>query len=139
MKTSEILARLKESRVLTVEVGHITFTGECPLYAKLMGIINACARTKDSSDAEMAALAVNHWEGVTEADIFPDGDPDKLVPFDRELFDELIRDRADWWKPISMKLTEIVQARQVVKEAEIKNSPAGTTQKRSKDSKTPKE
>lgn len=128
----DLIAQLKAARALEVKVGHITFIGECPLYAKLMGIIAKCKDSSNSADAEMAALAIIDWQGVTQADIIPGGDPEVLVPFSRELFDTVIRDRVDWWTAISQKITESVMARQVQKEAEIKNSPAGTITKRSR-------
>lgn len=127
--SAELLAKLAEGRKLAVNVGHITFTGECPLYAKLMGIISKCKDTASSADAEMAAIAITGWDGMTEADVIADGDPSKLVAFSRELCDNLIKDRAEWWTPISVKISESVMARQIQKEAEIKNFQAGTITK----------
>lgn len=127
--SAELLAKLAEKRKLEVVVGHITFTGECPLYAKLMGIISKCKDTANSADAEMAVLAVTGWEGMTEADVIAGGDPSRLIPFSRELCDNLIRDRVEWWTPISVKITESVMSRQIQKEDELKNFQAGTITK----------
>lgn len=133
MSTQELINQLQATRKLEVKVGNITFTGICPRYSRLSKIIND---TKDdSADAKMAALAIDGWDGVTEADIIKGGDSAKVIPFDQALFNELIFDRYDWWVPIARAITQSAMARQVVKEAEIKNSVAGTTPKRSRNSK----
>jgi len=92
-----------------------------------MRIINSTE--DDSADAVMAFKAVKNWIGATEADIVSGGDPNKELEFDRKLFEEVLFDRADWWKPISMEITKSVMARQMVKETEAKNLPAGTITK----------
>lgn len=135
MKPAELLERLRADRKIEVQVGHITFFGQCPLYARLMRIINEYSEDKTvSADAVIASIAVTGWEGVTEADIIPGGDPSVLVPFDQELYRELVMDRIVWWTSISRAVTKSVFDRQVIKEAEIKNSPAGTTTKPSRKS-----
>lgn len=135
MKPAELLERLRADRKIEVQVGHITFTGQCPLYSRLIRIINEYSGDKTiSPDAVMASIAITGWEGVTERDIIPDGDPDILVPFDQTLYNELVMDRMDWWLNISKAITKSAFDRQVVKEAEIKNSPAGTTTKPSRKS-----
>lgn len=137
--SAELIKRLKAARELKVQIGHITFIGECPLFATCMAIINKFSKTKNSADAELAAESITDWIGVTEADILPGGDATVLVPFDPELFAVLIRDRADWWTPISQEITALVQARQMTKGKELGNLQAGTTPKRSKGSQKPKE
>lgn len=136
----DILERIKQSRKFVVKIGHITFTGDCPQYAKLLKIINQASKPDAPvpSDIQMCIAAIDGWEGVTEADIFPDGDPEIKVPFEKELFDDLIIDRIDWWTEISRAITESVSKRQIKKEVALKNSPAGTTKKRSKGSQAPK-
>ncbi len=119
--STELIKRLKESRALEVKLGEITFYGECPLYGKCMGVINKYSGTTDPADIELAAISVNGWSGVTEADIIVGGDPSKDIEFDRELFNILIHDRSDWWKAVSAKVSELVQQRQIVKESEVKN------------------
>ena len=133
--SEELIGRLRTARKITVEVGHITFIGVCPTYSKLMRIVND--KHDDSPDARMAALAINNWQGVTAPDIVDDGDPEKLIPYSENLYQELIFDRADWWKPISIAITQSVLKRQMMKENEIKNSLAGTTHEPLKDSPVP--
>lgn len=125
MSNEQLIADLRKAREFEVTVGHITFHGVCPTYSKLMRIINATE--DDSADAVMAFRAVTNWLGMTEADVIKGGDGNKELPFDQKLFDELIFDRADWWKPISVEITKSVMARQMVKEIEAKNLQAGTT------------
>jgi hypothetical protein len=120
MSNEILIAQLRKAREFEVTVGGITFYGTCPTYSKLMRIINSTET--DSADAVMAQRAVTNWLGVTEADVIKGGDVNKELPFDQKLFDELIFDRADWWKPISIEITKSVMSRQMVKEAEIKNS-----------------
>ena len=127
MSNEQLIAQLRKAREFEVTVGHITFYGECPTYSKLMRIINSTE--DDSADAVMAFKAVKNWIGVTEADIVAGGDSGKELEFDRKLFEEVLFDRADWWKPISMEITKSVMARQMVKETEAKNLPAGTITK----------
>lgn len=127
MSNEQLIAQLRKAREFEVTVGHITFYGECPTYSKLMRIINSTE--DDSADAVMAFKAVKNWIGVTEADIVAGGDPTKELEFDQKLFQEVLFDRADWWKPISMEITKSVMARQMVKETEAKNLPAGTITK----------
>ena len=125
MSNEHLIAQLRKAREFEVTVGHITFYGVCPTYSKLMRIINSAEN--DSADAVMACRAVTNWLGLTEADVIKGGDVDKELAFDQKLFEELIFDRADWWKPISMEITKSVMARQMVKETEAKNLQAGTT------------
>ena len=127
MSNEQLIAQLRKAREFEVTVGHITFYGECPTYSKLMRIINSTE--DDSADAVMAFKAVKNWIGMTEADIIAGGDSGKELEFDRKLFEEVLFDRADWWKPISMEITKSVMARQMVKETEAKNLPAGTITK----------
>lgn len=127
MSNEQLIAQLRKAREFEVTVGHITFYGECPTYSKLMRIINSTE--DDSADAVMAFKAVKNWIGLTEADVIAGGDVTKELEFDRKLFEELIYDRADWWKPISVKISESVMARQIQKESEIKNFQAGTITK----------
>lgn len=127
MSNEQLIAQLRKAREFEVTVGHITFYGECPTYSKLMRIINSTE--DDSADAVMAFKAVKNWIGATEADIIAGGDSGKELEFDRKLFEEVLFDRADWWKPISMEITKSVMARQMVKETEAKNLPAGTITK----------
>jgi hypothetical protein len=127
MSNEQLIAQLRKAREFEVTVGHITFYGECPTYSKLMRIINSTE--DDSADAVMAFKAVKNWIGATEADIIAGGDPGKELEFDRKLFEEVLFDRADWWKPISMEITKSVMARQMIKESEIKNLSAGTITK----------
>lgn len=124
MSNEQLIADLRKAREFEVTVGHITFYGVCPTYSKLMRIINATE--DDSADAVMAFRAVTNWIGMTKADIIKGGDATE-IEFDRRLFEEVIFDRADWWKPISIEITKSVMSRQMVKESEIKNSQAGTT------------
>lgn len=140
MSAELIIQQLRDARKFSVEVGHITFLCFCPTFSRVSAIItNAILKkAEDLSDAEIASISVIGWEGVTDADIRPGGDAGTLIPFDAKLFQELIFDRGDWWTPISMKVAESVQARKGVKEAEIKNSNAGTTIKPLKSSKVSK-
>lgn len=131
MSNEILIAQLRKARELEVVVGHITFYGVCPTYSKLMRIISST--DNDSADAVMACRAVTNWIGVTEADVIKGGDSSKELEFDQKLFEELIFDRADWWKPISIEITKSVMSRQMVKETEIKNSQAGTTTKPEKE------
>lgn len=135
MNAVDILAKLRAGRELKVVVDHITFIGQCPLYSRLMRVMTDSFKDTDMApDAVMASKCITNWEGVTEADILPGGDPTVVVPFDKALFEELVLDNKDWWIPISKAITSSVMDRQVKKEAEIKNSPATTTRKRSKGS-----
>lgn len=129
-----LLDKLRESRKFEVVVGHITFSGVCPKYSRLSKVI---ADSKDdSADAKMASISITGWQGMTEADIIKGGDESISVTFDQELYEELIFDRRDWWVPIAQAVVNNATARQIVKEAEIKNSPAGMTPKVSKGSKS---
>lgn len=112
---------------MEIKIGNITFYGTCPLYSTCLSIINKCAKTGDAADVELVLRAITGWNGVTEADLFNDGDSNEIVDFDKDLFNEVIRDRHDWWVPISARITESIYERQIKKETEIKNSAAGTT------------
>lgn len=138
MSTQDIIERLKALRGFQEKIGDVTFVGECPSWAKAMGVIERFQDRATDVDAELVAVAIQDWSGMTEADLFPDGDKDKPVAFDKDLFNLVIRDRPDWWKPLARRIRDLITSRQVIKEAEIKNSPAGTTQKPSRGSRKQK-
>ena len=48
----------------------------------------------DLTLAEICRRHVTGWAGVTEKDIYGEGD--KVVSFDKPLFDEIIAERVDW-------------------------------------------
>lgn len=118
MESSELIKLLREARKIEVKVGHITFTGSCPTYSKLLKIISTAA--DDSADARIAALAITGWSGVTEFDVIG-GSEDVPIEFNLELYQELVMDRMDWWKPISQAVSQSVLKRQQQKEEEAKN------------------
>jgi len=132
LNIEEMLEKLDKGLDVRVKVRHMTFTGKCPTYSKVAAIItnSAVGKVDELADAKIAAMTVTGWEGVTEADIFPDdGDSTVLVPFDPMLFEKIIYDKGEWWKAISSKVTESVMKRQAIKDDSIKNSQAGTTAK----------
>lgn len=45
------------------------------------------------------------WEGVKESDLIASGG-DMDVPFDREVWHEVIADRSDLWEPIASAISE---------------------------------
>jgi len=49
------------------------------------------------SDAEISRRFVIGWKGVTEADLIEGGSPKEEVPFDKDLFDDIIGDHDDWF------------------------------------------
>ncbi len=129
--SQDLIDRLNNNRKFSETVGTVTFECLCPPYSQVSAIItNSIVReTEDLSDAKIAAKTVIGWSGMTEADIVPDGDRGKLVPYDAQLFQAIIYDRSDWWVPISKRVTEMVQERKKLREAELKNLTAGTTTK----------
>ena len=127
MDNSDLIEKLKASRKLEVKVGHITFSGTCPRYSRLVKLFATIKN--DSVDAAMAEISIDGWSGVTEADVINGGDVNVIVPFSLDLYQELILDRKDWWQPISEAIVRSAEGRQIIKEEEIKNSEAGTTPK----------
>ena len=61
---------------------------------------------QDQADAlEVAKAFVIGWTGVKESDIVTSGGSDE-VPFDAEIWNEVIQDNPDLWRPISEAIVE---------------------------------
>ena len=71
--------------------------------------INAFMRIDGASRAMVASLAqvskyVTGWEGITEADLLGASGASDPVPFDAELWGEVVADRGDWLKIVAAAL-----------------------------------
>lgn len=109
-----LIQKIKDGRKFSVSVEGKTFSGEVLRYDKLIQL------SQSGTDADICAACITGWDGVTEADLLPGGG-DKAVSFDKELFAEIIGDRADWWHPIITEILRIGRKRREAQEAAEKN------------------
>ena len=56
-------------------------------------------------DLAFAEGLVVGWENVRESDLIPGGDP-VAADFDRDLFSAWLRDRPDFWEPLTTAVVE---------------------------------
>lgn len=89
-----LIDKLRESRLSSVDVGNITFIIRRPT-----DIAYAKYRQTDASMFDVVCDVVVGWRGVKESDIISDGD-DKPVEFDAELWRMWAEDRYEFWNPI---------------------------------------
>lgn len=120
---TSLIEKIKQSRRFRVECEGVVFVGSLLTREKffLMG--------RDGfSDAELARRMVDGWEGVTEAHLV-EGGLDELIPFDKELFDEIIGDKQSWWRAIADFCIAKYNETNDKKEAAEKNSRSGSKAK----------
>jgi len=112
---SELADKVRAARKLEIKVGKTTFSGTratvelALMYNKNSGTI---------TDAEICRRHINDWSGVKAADVVP-GAPDKEISFDRDLFNEVIGEKAEWFSAIASeiikdsigRLTEIAESK----------------------------
>lgn len=87
---TSLVERIKQSRRFRAECDGVVFVGNLLTREQFWQL------GKDGlTDAELARRVVDGWEGVTEAQLI-EGGADEAIPFDKELFDEVIGDKPDW-------------------------------------------
>ncbi len=75
-----------------------------------------------ATSLEDAAQRVVAWEGFAESDLMDPGvGGSDIVPFDADLWKELVSDRLDWMRKVSEKLHEMVTAHKLSIDAAAKN------------------
>jgi len=107
--------KIRKSRESSVIVGDVTFTIRRATTEEMYTYY-----AKDLSFAEICRRHVTGWSGVKESDLL-DGGKKEIVDFSKEVFDEVIGDRQDWWKEISNKVLEDAQNRITAKAENEKN------------------
>ena len=85
-----IAEKIRKSREIEVKVGDITFTGVRATFDEYAKYVNNSVYNGD-----VCKLHITGWSGVKESDILDDG-TDKVMPFDKETFDEIIVDKPEW-------------------------------------------
>jgi len=101
---SDLAARLRKQRQFTVEVGKFKFTVRRPTDVEALEIFSSGPVRFD----RLATEFVVDWGVVVEDDI-AGGGSQIPVPFDRELWEEWIADRTDFWQPIGKKILSTYQ------------------------------
>lgn len=120
---SDLAEKIKTSRQLTIEVGHMKFFARRLTWLEYARIQSG--RVDDFSALTELQL-VTGWENVHGRDIDPNGG-DELVPFDRQTFDEVIVDMPTAYQAIADKVIKATQEFFKIREENAKNSVAGTT------------
>lgn len=120
-----LVEKIRQKRRFEVQVDHITFTGSLPTTEQFF-----VYGREYVTDAEIARKCVDGWQGITEADLI-EGGRDESVAFDKELFNEVIGDKPEWWRPISDLVLDRFRLRAAEKENKEKNSRSGSKAKAS--------
>lgn len=120
---SDLAEKIKASRQLVIEVGHMKFFARRLTWLEYARIQSG--RVDDFSALTELQL-VTGWENVHGRDIDPNGG-DELVPFDRQTFDEVIVDMPSAYQAIADKVIKATQEFFKIREENAKNSVAGTT------------
>lgn len=120
-----LVEKIRQKRRFEVQVDHITFTGSLPTTEQFF-----VYGRESVTDAEIARKCVDGWRGVTESDLIEDGGDD-VIAFDKELFNEVIGDKPEWWRPISDLVIDRFKLRAAEKENKEKNSQSGSKVKAS--------
>lgn len=90
--------RLREQRKVTVKVGDLTF------HARRATIEEFSRYALDRIlDSEVSRLHVTDWNNVKECDII-DGGSKEIIPFDRDVFVEVIGDKPEWFSAIAKEV-----------------------------------
>ena len=95
-----IAEKIRKSREISIKVGSITFTGIRATFDEYAKYVNNSVYNGD-----VCKLHITGWDGVKESDILDDG-VDKIIPFDKEAFDEIIVDKPEWSGEIVKALSD---------------------------------
>lgn len=129
---NHLVAQLRKRREVWVDVGdgrRIKFLR--PLEAehkKLLKFDGKGTATEWAVDVAEVCLFVEDWSGFTEANILgPAIGSDQIVPFDKELFAEMVSDRSEWIAKVARAILDSVIDHLLAKGDVAKNSEAGST------------
>lgn len=87
--------RIREGRKITVTIGDIKFLGIRATSEQFSGYT-----MNNALDAEVSRRHITGWENVRECDVIDHGS-EKVIPFDREVFSEIIGDKPEWYIEIA--------------------------------------
>ena len=90
--------KIRASRALTIEVGHMKFHARRPSIEEFGAIYRDHIK-----DPDLARKYVTGWEGVRECDLLRGGS-EEVVAFDPELWKEAVSDLPSLWREISNAL-----------------------------------
>jgi len=93
-----IAEKIRKSREITIKVDGITFTGVRATFDEYAKYVN-----NSTYNGDVAKNHITGWDGVKESDILDDGS-EKVILFDKEIFDEIIVDKPEWSGPIVKEL-----------------------------------
>lgn len=111
---------------MTIEIGDMKFHGYRPSSEEWLRYQDDRVR-----GVEIARRHIDGWENIRECDLIAGGS-DEIVPFNSEVFSELIADRVDIGGYIIIKFREALD-REFVKMDELqKNLTAGSSTSKSK-------
>ena len=92
--------KIRASRMLTIEIGHMRFFARRPSIEEFGAIYQ-----DGTKDPDMARRFVTGWEGVRECDLLRGGS-EELVPFDADLWREAVADLPGVWRDICAALVK---------------------------------
>lgn len=101
--SKELIAKLRKAREFEVAVGKMSFTCRRPTDVEAVEWHNRGAKF-----SELVRQCVVGWTGVTSDDVAHDGSSDP-VPFNVDLWQEWIVDRADLWSAIATPILDSYQ------------------------------
>lgn len=94
MDVLSLRAKIKESRKVEIVIPDTNIV----FYATRMTGEEFRSIVADNvSDAEISRRFVIGWKGVTEADLIEGGSAKDEIPFDKDLFNDIIGDHDDWF------------------------------------------
>lgn len=96
---SALANKLRRAREVRIPCGHFTLIAQRPTP------LEHEERIRNGNPARGILSLVSGWEGVTEADLLPNGDPHPL-PFDAEACAEWLADRPDLFARVAEALVE---------------------------------
>lgn len=111
---SALLQKLLKAREMRLVLGAHTFLVRRPT------ALEHEERLRKGNVARGILSFVVGWEGVTEGDLVPGGDPHPL-PFDAEACAEWLSDRPDLFEPIARAIVDGFAARIAALDASLKN------------------
>lgn len=120
---SDFSQKIAQSRQIKVSVGHMTFMARRLTWLEYAKITSGRA---DDFSALIDMELVSGWGGVTENDLFGNGSGE-TVPFSRSNFNAAIVDMPEAYQQITTEIVDKTREFFNAKEANEKNSGAGTT------------
>lgn len=110
--SAALIAQMRAKRTTWVDLGDgVAVAVLRPAELEMSRMVGAIARGEDLPDADLCAKHVTGWRGITETTLLGESLGSAApVPFDPELWAEIVSDREEWARAVAAEVMRSVEA-----------------------------